>query len=107
MFVTLAKSSSSMSVFSSSKAKAVGAGGGKSRSKERKESAAEAAGGGTDEETANALALNLFISDTADAVERIIDTCVQAGELQLRVSRYSIYLLHYYNSTNTDAEGLY
>ena len=37
--------------------------------------------GGADDETANALALNLFISDTADAVKKIVDTCIEKGQL--------------------------
>lgn len=61
--------------------KAVGAAAGKSGGKERKESAAVV---GTDEETANALALNLYISDTADLVSQLVDSCVKAGELAHR-----------------------
>jgi len=61
MFVTIAKSSSAMG--GSSSASNSKGGGSKGGGKERKESAG--VGGVADEETANALALNLFISDTA------------------------------------------
>lgn len=78
MFVAIAKSSAAMGA-SASEPKAGGAAVGKGGGKERKEPAAAAVG--TDEETANALALNLYISDTADAVIKLVDVCVKAGEL--------------------------
>jgi hypothetical protein len=44
-------------------------------------------GGAQDDETAKALALNLFICDTADAVKQIVDSSVEAGELVLLPER--------------------